>query len=303
MSSKIDNKSANRVAQRWLRHLRGADHQRAAMDGVRMISDPFQRSANAPTDFINGKTTAIAKAVSRKMKGLKSSRDREPDLASNAGGFIKYMFKVLGNNSAYHYLHSFLGNMSGVGSGVGVEKELEALAREISHRIDEGDAVGIGLLLLRGARRPRAATYFEAWAQKNLDLTSHNPAESATGKVPAPSVAFETDITPQIASYAALVWQQIGKSPVNAEALAFEVAGDVNWHSIQSVASDPSASVPHDLVGKLSQKLDYDLVSVAAFIVALLRLAGMKSKAESVKKEALREFAEAYGTLARVASR
>ena len=42
MSIKTDNKSANRVARRWLGHLREAGRQRTAMDEVQMISGIFQ---------------------------------------------------------------------------------------------------------------------------------------------------------------------------------------------------------------------------------------------------------------------
>lgn len=42
MGIKTDNKSANRVARRWLGHLREAGRQRTAMDEVQMISGIFQ---------------------------------------------------------------------------------------------------------------------------------------------------------------------------------------------------------------------------------------------------------------------
>ncbi len=230
-------------------------------------------------------------------------------MASNVGGFIKFLFLALGNHSAFSRLHLFFGNMRGVGSGFGSDKELTALARHVAPKLNEGEAVGVGVLLLRSVRRPKAAVAFEAWVAKNLDLTPHDPASSASEKVLRPGDTFEATITPAIQGLANWAWNQVEKSPASADSLAFLVAEDANWHAIEGVSDHSDDSTPlsarprGSLVRRISQELDYGLEDVAAFIVALLRLAGLKSLAERVKKQALREFAQSYNALARVAAR
>lgn len=259
--------------------------------------------ANDPEVFINSKTKALAKVVYGQLKDLKPSYNQAPDIPSNVGGFITHLFKAMGDSAAYQRLHSFFGNMRGVGDGFGVERELDALAHDFARKVNKAEAVALGILLLRGARRPRAADAFAAWAEQNLDLSQFDPSGSAAGKVLRPAEAFEEYITPDIKGVVVWAWQQVGKNPAAAETLAAEVAEDVNWHSLGVVGSDPNVTLPQDIVQRVSQKLDYGLEDTAAFIVALLRVAGLTRQAEAVKREALREFADAYVGMVRTAQK
>ena len=253
----------------------------------------FARLTGAPrvastSGFISEKVTALAKVIGSKLKAIKAPGDAKPNLASNAGGFIMYLFKARKNNAAYQHVQTLFGRMSDVGTGFGVSTELEALAHEtLRHFKSDADVVGVGLVLLGGARRPRAAAAFETWANQHIDMAPAEPALS-------PDTAFESEVTPEIQKLAALVWAKLRKSPKAAQAFAFNLAEDVNWHSIKSVTYDPDEVMPNGLVSGVSSKLSYDLIGMAALVVALFRVAGMGAQAAAVKAEAVREFADDF---------
>lgn len=261
------------------------------------------KQANGGSAFITAKTTTIAKAIYAAVKDLKASYDDKPDVPSNVGGVIARLFFVQGNQDAFRKLHLFFGNMSGVGSGFGQDNELLHVARRFGNGLNEGEIVAVGMLLLRSAKRPNAAVAFEKWAEQHLDLTSLDPAAAAAAKMMSPGDAFEATITPDILGMATWAWDKVDKNPKNAEGLAFSVAEDANWHSIRSVFPQEGATYPEDAVSQITSHLEWGLEDIAAFIVALLRLAKLRGKADSVKKEAMQAFKDSYLAQTRVAAR
>jgi len=126
------------------------------------------------------------------------------------------------------------------------------------------------------------------------DMPSKEPSGSAQQKVLSPAQGFEAGITTEIKSLAEHAWGKVKRNPAAAEALAASVAGDVNWHSLQAISPVPGIDLPKDLVEHITSTLHWGLEPSARFIVALLRLAGKKTLAEAVKREALREFAGSF---------
>lgn len=265
--------------------------------------DKAKKQANAASTFINAKTTQVAKTLYAAIKGLKTSYADKPDIPDNVGGMICHLFNAKGNAEVYHKLHSFLGNMSGVGSGFGLDSELLAIARRFSHSLNDAEIIAVGMLLLRSAKRPRAADSLERWAAHNLNLAQFDPAAAATSKLMSPGEAFEATITPEILGMATWAWDKVGKNAVAAEALAYAVAEDANWRSLKSVGSPQGASYPEEVYETVADQLSFNLDEISAFIVALMRLAGQRGKAEGVKKEALQAFKDLYQAQMRVASR
>lgn len=278
---------------------------RSLIDDENFYNDFYNRAAQEKVaaevaEFVNAKTKMLADGIYRDLAGLKNSFDKAPNLPSNVGGFIRELFGALGNRAAFDRLHLMFGNNPQVGNGFGLEREISSLARPVSNKVNEAEAAALGVLLLRKVKRPSAATGFEAWANQTLNLVLHDPRESGSVKPLSAGGVFEATITPEIMALAAESWGKIGKTPDAAETLAYEVAEDLNWHSLQGVGPQPGVELPDGLIYHLGVEL-YGLEDAAAFIVALLRLAGKKRAAEVVKRQAMQEFSDAYGTLARIA--
>jgi len=265
--------------------------------------DKAQKQANAGSAFITAKTLTIAKAIYAAIKDIKASWDDKPDVPSNVGGVIARLFAAWGNQDAYRKLHLFFGNMSGVGSGFGQDDELRDVARRFVHGLNEGEMVAVGMILLRAAKRPNAAMAFEKWAEHNLDLAKYDPAAAAAAKMMSPGDAFDATITQDIMGMATWAWDKVGKKPGAAESFASALAEDVNWHSLRAIGSPDPESVDYANVSAIGGRIGWTLEGTAAVIVALLRLAGLRGKAEAVKKEALRAFKDSYQAQTRVASR
>jgi len=248
-------------------------------------------------DFINSKTKGLAKRIFKSLKGLKATYDESPDVPSNAGGFIRALFDAKGNRSAARELHSFFGNMRGVGEGFGLRSELDSEARPYS-RLNDGEAVAIGMLLLRSARRPTAAAAFEAWAKSHLNLDAlDSTAETAAPQ--SPSAVFEADIKEQKGVVGGL-FIQLGTGLV--EAFCYRLAEDINWHSLNHTGllgdgeteGAADADLVQKLVSKTSPRLDYSYEPAATLIVALFRKAKMRGQALAVKRYVLKEFPESF---------
>jgi uncharacterized protein YunC (DUF1805 family) len=249
-----------------------------------------QKEANSASAFINAKTEKLAKTVFSRLKDLKYNN--EVNLPSNVGGFIKSLFHVMGKSRLASEIHSFLGDMHGVGSGMpSQDGDFVGLARMVEPLVNLGEAAALGVLLLRSVKRPKASKYFETWIEKRLDLTQLDPAGSED--LMSPSDAFEASITPEIQSLVKWAWQKIGKNPQAADTLAYGVAENRNWRSLRVVHDHRGVSLDESVVDRVFREM-YDLEDVAAFIVALLRTAGLGKQAEATKNLALREFAEAY---------
>lgn len=244
--------------------------------------------------FVNPKTKELAKRAWGYLKGLKPSYSQEVDLPSNVGGFIKWLFFALDDRQSYTKLHSFFGDMSGVGSGFGLDDELKRLAHRMAEQMNKAEAVVVGILLLRAARRPKAAMAFERWVDTHLDLSSESvqtePLQSA-GEV------FE-ELVKEWEAAAALAVGRVGKE--NVQTLAFLIAEDINWHALNRtglLGGGDGEGLPENIqqiVSGLSMELDYSLEPAAAFFVAMLRKAGEKGTAEAIKRYTLKEFPESF---------
>lgn len=180
----------------------------------------------------------------------------------------------------------------------------QKLAYSVAHRVGitpEGKvrAAAISLALLRRGRMPNLAVRVEALFDKALaqELAQAGPPVPA-GKLKNKSQMFEADITPEIKNMAEKAFRDIGGTPGAAETLGALIATDANWHSLSALYANDEALIPEGLVSDLAGGFHYGIVpDIAAFIVALLRVAGLKAKAEAVKKEAIREFPGTYEDL------
>jgi len=248
-----------------------------------------------PQDFINAKTKQLAKRAWDHLKKFHPRWEETVDLPSNVGGFIKHLFYWLGNRDAYQKLHLFFGNMAGVGSGLGTEDDLKRLAQRMADQMNEAEAVAVGMLLLKAARRPRAAKAFETWALRHINLTQHSPDDTTSLKKPGD--VFEE----MVIKLKPLAQKAITKVKAeNAQTLAFLIAEDINWHSLNRtglLGGGDGTGLPEDImsyVSTLGRELDWGMEPAAAFIVALLRKAGEKGSALKVKQYAIKEFPESF---------
>jgi len=280
-----------------LRLLRnGPDPRQARLAELR---SQHQAAWDNPVDaFINPKTMAFAKSIMGYLKKIKPSFDPKPDVPSNVGGFISFLFYALGDMAGSSKLHSFFGNMSDVGSGFRSDNDLSAVARMYAGKVNKAEAVAIGVLLLRGARRPNAAQKFTMWAVKNLDLSKFTPDTNAE----APSKAadeFERQVKAMTA-FAGRAIHELGKE--NALYFAYSVVEDINWHSLNrtGVLGDGHPVTPiddgvdHRLLALVQQRIDYGVEDAAVYIVALLRLAGERGAALAVKRNTLKNFPDYF---------
>ncbi len=257
------------------------------------------RAGVDPAAFINPKTVAYAKAIMGQLKKMKPSYEPKPDIPSNVGGLIKHLFLQLGNRRAYSQIHNLLGNMSGVGSGFpSQDSELGDLARAYALKINQADAVAIGMVLLRSARRPNAALKLSMWAQKNLDIDHLTPD---TDDVEAPNAGAEFErMVKTMNGFAGRAIHELGKE--NALYFAYSVAEDINWHALNRTgvlgAGQPGAPIAEDVDNRLldlvQQRIDYGVEDAAVYIVALLRLAGLRGAALAVKRYTLKNFRDYF---------
>ena len=180
----------------------------------------------------------------------------------------------------------------------------QKLAYSVAHRVGitpEGKvrAAAISLALLRRGRMPNLAARVETLFDKALaqEIAQAGPPVPA-GKLKNKSQMFEDSITPKIKGAAEKAFRLIGGTPIAAETFGYLIADDANWHSLSALYADPATPIPEGLVTDVTSEFQWNIVpDIAAFIVTLLRVAGLKAKAEAVKKEALREFPDAYEDL------
>jgi len=186
-----------------------------------------QKSASSGEEFINPKTKAYAKQILGKLKGLKTSWSPKVNLPSNVGGFIMAVFRVKGNNRAVSELNRLFGNNLAVGTGLGLDNDLNSLARNYQ-RLNDGEIVAIGMLLLRSARQRSAAESFGMWAQKSLNLDSLDTSADTAAPM-SPSKVFDADVGDAMSPAAGLL-AQVGQPLVLS--FCYRLADNINWHAI-----------------------------------------------------------------------
>lgn len=108
-----------------------------------------------------------------------------------------------------------------------------------------------------------------------------------------PSDVFLETITPEIQSLAQTVWEAL-RDPKLALVYAAGVAEDVNWTSNRVGSPDELPFAVSPSVQEVGTQLEWGVEGAAAFMAALLRLAGLKSQAVAVMRQALSEFADYY---------
>lgn len=127
------------------------------------------------------------------------------------------------------------------------------------------------------------------------DLLPEGIEEAQVAKKMTSAQRFVATVTPETKALAGKVWDALGNNPEAAKAYAFAVAEDANWHSLEIpglTAYDYPEIQPYP--SDISGQYEWSLEPIAAFIVALLALAGQKGAAQSVMRQALKEFAESY---------
>ena len=108
---------------------------------------------------------------------------------------------------------------------------------------------------------------------------------------------FEAEVK-EWESLAGKVWAKV-KTGENALNFAYELAEDINWHSLNrtGLLGGGDAEDYYELGLKIStygQAVDWGLESAAGLIVALLRKAGETARARAVKRYALKEFPDSW---------
>lgn len=164
-------------------------------------------------------------------------------------------------------------------------------------------AAAISLSLLNRTRQPRLAGWVEGLFQKHLaqEMEKAGPPGVAV-PLKTPSELFEEDVAGATDTGQGVI-RLIGMDPDVLMDFAFRLAEDINWHSLEGVGPRPVPDSVYEAlpISEASHSIDYDLTSAAALIVFLLRTAGLKRAAEMVKKQALKEFPDAYVDLGPVA--
>ena len=105
---------------------------------------------------------------------------------------------------------------------------------------------------------------------------------------------------PTIQRMSKQVWGELAQNTQAAIDFAANLAEDVNWHSLSIPGADFTYEIADGATSYRTVKNSlHGLESVAAFILSLLSLAGAKSAAQVVMRQALKEV---YNQEARVAS-
>jgi hypothetical protein len=149
-------------------------------------------------------------------------------------------------------------------------------------------AAQFAVALLKSTRQPRLAKWAEA-----LFIKRYGPLDqvSAPSKPKTPAKVFLETITPEIQVLAQKVFKQLG--PKASLTFAERVAEDINWRvNFGGVEPLPEKGPSPS---EISKKLEWSIApDGAAFIYWLLNLAGFKSVARTVMKQALSEFPDIY---------
>lgn len=263
----------------------------ARLDQLRIM-----RLAASGEDFINPKTKAMAKKALTALKKMKASYSNKVDMPSNVGGFIIALFRMgMWDRGATTYLNRYFGNNNSMGTGLGLDRELDALAGYYQ-RLNNGEKVAVGMLMLRSVRRPSVAQGFEDWAKGYFNLDQFD-ASADTAAPMSPSKVFDGEVK-GANRFAGGLLMQLGTGLV--EAFCYRLAENINWHSINRTgllgageaegATEADYELVQRLVQKASGRVDYGIEPAATLIVALMRRAKMKGKALAVKRYALKNL-------------
>lgn len=270
-----------------------------------LLDHPREGKTAALIDHL-GAYAKVVDLVLREMKSYMQGHPFSKDPKPLATGFIYSLFQALQDRTIAQALWNLFEH-----GGPSLDPQWAAdLASQLRSRLGSGAhakviAAAIGMSLLNRTRQPRLAERYDTLMSKLLGNALAEVGAPQGGKAMTPSQTFEAAIDAEIQGLVQTALAKIGKDPAAAETLAFEVAEDVNWHSLQALAMQPGVSYDRSLVSHISQKIGWSLDMAALFAVALLRVVGLKQKAEAVKREALAEFPDAFADLgpARVAAR
>lgn len=245
------------------------------------------------SDFTNKKILALARKVMGHLKQMKASWDDKPDLPSNVGGFIKHLFGYVTGMTARDNLHLLFGNYPDMGSGMGVDDDLAALARTL-RGLTEAEAAALSVVLIKSVRRPKAALLFERWVSNHIDLSKYTPGEGGAN-LPTPSEVFDTKAEEWV-SKAKKVFAEVGKAGVFA--FAYDLAEDINWHRLNSTGllggGGGLSDKAQQMESGIAKETSWSFEPASGFIYSLLRLAGEQRAALAVKKFTLSEYADSF---------
>ena len=261
----------------------------------------YGRTAATLTDF-QGNGDALATKIAKELRAFaKQKAYGKPDPKVMGTGFIYSLF----NNGFYdRALGKKLWDLF-EGSRISLDYKAEEVARRYYRVFMQGDddqnklfAAAFSVILLRKLRMPRLATWTESLFNKELasELASASPAGAApagAAAVQTPSDIYEEGVA-EYQSSAQRILRQLG-DPSKAQTFASGLAEDVNWSEAWRVIGEGADLDENDpSVGTMGKELEWGLESTAAFITALLRLAGMKGLALKVKRLAIKSFSDSY---------
>jgi len=272
---------------------------RAANLCARLAQLHAMRLASSGEDFINPKTKGLAKRALGKLKGLKTPYSQKVDLASNVGGFILAIFRVMGNRGATVELNRLFGNNLAVGTGLGLDRELDTLARNFVN-LNDGEVVAIGMLLLRSVRQRNAAESFDSWAQSRLSLDQLDPASDTAAPL-SPSKVFDSEVKEALGHAGGLL-HQLGTDLV--EIFCYRLAVNINWSGLIRTgvlgdgrvegATEADSNLVVDLVNATGSRIGYGAAMTATLIAALLIRAKKRKSAVVIKRYALKAIPDSF---------
>ena len=161
--------------------------------------------------------------------------------------------------------------------------------------MDDATLAAVTVITCKKLRMPRVAQAAERLLTKALGDVLDAPADDTPMK--RPGDVFE-DRVRDWENLASKVWSKV-KTSENALNFSYDLAEDINWHSLNRTgllgAGDSEGY--YDLgieIADYGMKIDFGLESAAALIVALLRKAGEKGRALTLKRYAIKEFPESF---------
>lgn len=276
---------------------------------VRIASD---QESTGLINYINGREPLVTLVI-RSLKSYVMGDPQVRDAKAASTWFIYSLFGLYKNTSLSTALWNLFEHR-----GPSLDSSWtdgEEMARMIFTRLGRSpmgrlSAAAISLSLLARTRQPKLAAWLETLLTKFLhkDIDTVGPGFQTATRM-NPDNVFESMITPQIHELATRAFKSVGAKPADVETFAFLVAEDANWHSLSSIGQQPDSDrtqLDMGLVSDITSELSWNIIDVATFIVAMLRMGGLPLKANMVKRECIREFPDAFqdlGPIERMASK